>query len=84
MFCKIRPLHVSANDGDDVKAINTHKQILSHGHTHESQQTGHNVTHVIFETGVAKDLFLDISSTNIDTLVPALYQCVETHSIDVY
>jgi hypothetical protein len=30
-----------------------------------------------------KHLFLDISSTNIDTLVPSLYQCVETRSIEV-
>jgi hypothetical protein len=29
-------------------------------------------------------LFLDISSTNIDTLVPLLYQCVETHSMGVF
>jgi hypothetical protein len=29
-------------------------------------------------------LYLDISSTNIDTLVPLLYQCVETHSIEVF
>jgi hypothetical protein len=28
-----------------------------------------------------KKLFRDISSANIDTLVPSLYQCVETHSI---
>jgi hypothetical protein len=27
-----------------------------------------------------KHLFHDISSTNIDTLVPSLYQCVETRS----
>jgi hypothetical protein len=27
-----------------------------------------------------KRLFLDISSTNIDILVPSLYQCVETRS----
>jgi hypothetical protein len=32
---------------------------------------------VIFEPG-KKHLFLDITSTNIDTLVPLLYQCVET------
>jgi hypothetical protein len=31
-----------------------------------------------------KRLFLDISSTNIDTLVPSLYQCVETRSIEVF
>jgi hypothetical protein len=31
-----------------------------------------------------KHLFLDISSTNIDTLVPSLYQCVETHSMEVF
>jgi hypothetical protein len=31
-----------------------------------------------------KHLFLDISSTNIDTLVPSLYQCVETRSIEVF
>jgi hypothetical protein len=29
-------------------------------------------------------LFLDISSTNIDTLVPSLYQCLETGSIGVF
>jgi hypothetical protein len=31
-----------------------------------------------------KKLFLDISSTNIDTLVPSLYQCVETRSIEAF
>jgi hypothetical protein len=31
-----------------------------------------------------KHLFLDISSTNTDTLVPSLYQCVETRSIEVF
>jgi hypothetical protein len=31
-----------------------------------------------------KRLFLDISSTNIDTLVPSLYQCIETCSIEVF
>jgi hypothetical protein len=31
-----------------------------------------------------KYLFLNISSTNIDTLVPSLYQCVETRSIQVF
>jgi hypothetical protein len=30
-----------------------------------------------------KHLFLDISSTNIRTLVPSLYECVETRSIEV-
>jgi hypothetical protein len=30
-----------------------------------------------------KHLFLDISSTNIDTLVPSLYQCVETRNMEV-
>jgi hypothetical protein len=29
-------------------------------------------------------LFLDISSTNIDTLVSSLYQCVETRSMEVF
>jgi hypothetical protein len=28
-----------------------------------------------------KLLFLDISSTTIDTLLPSLYQCVETRSL---
>jgi hypothetical protein len=28
--------------------------------------------------------FLDIPSTTIDTLVPSLYQCVETFSIEVF
>jgi hypothetical protein len=31
-----------------------------------------------------KHLFLGISSTNIDTLVPSLYQCVETGNVDVF
>jgi hypothetical protein len=31
-----------------------------------------------------KHLFLDISSPNIDTLVPSLYQCVETRSTEVF
>jgi hypothetical protein len=31
-----------------------------------------------------KHLFLDISSTNIDTLVPSLYQCFETRSTEVF
>jgi hypothetical protein len=39
-------------------------------------------TYVIFETG--KKLFLDKSSTNTDTLVPSLYQCVETRNIEFW
>jgi hypothetical protein len=31
-----------------------------------------------------KHFFIDISSTNIDTIVPSFYQCVETRSIDVF
>jgi hypothetical protein len=31
-----------------------------------------------------KHLFIGISSTNIDTLVPSLYQCVETRSTEVF
>jgi hypothetical protein len=31
-----------------------------------------------------KNLFLDISSTNIDTLVPSLYRYVETRSMEVF
>jgi hypothetical protein len=31
-----------------------------------------------------KHSFLDISSTNIDTFVPSLYQCVETRSVQVF
>jgi hypothetical protein len=31
-----------------------------------------------------KDLSLDITSTNIDTLVPSLYRCVETHGTEVF
>jgi hypothetical protein len=38
---------------------------------------------VIFETG-KKRLFLDISSTNIYTIVPSLYQCVETRNIEIF
>jgi hypothetical protein len=31
-----------------------------------------------------RHLFLEISSTNNDTFVPSLYQCVETRSIEVF
>jgi hypothetical protein len=31
-----------------------------------------------------KHLFLDISSTNTDTLAPSLYQCVETRSLKIF
>jgi hypothetical protein len=31
-----------------------------------------------------KNIFLDISSTNIDTPVPSLYQCIETYRIEVF
>jgi hypothetical protein len=31
-----------------------------------------------------KHLILDISSTNIDTLVPSLYLCVETRSTEIF
>jgi hypothetical protein len=31
-----------------------------------------------------ESLFLDTSSTNIDTTVPSLYQCVETRSTEVF
>jgi hypothetical protein len=31
-----------------------------------------------------KRLFLDISSTKIHTLAPSLYECVETHNIEVF
>jgi hypothetical protein len=41
-----------------------------------------DIKHVIFEPG--KNVFLDISSTNIDTLIPSLYQCVDTCSIEVF
>jgi hypothetical protein len=34
--------------------------------------------------GGGKHLFLGVSSINIDTLVPSLYQCVETRSIEVF
>jgi hypothetical protein len=35
-------------------------------------------------SNLKKHLFLDISSTNIGTLVPSLYQCVETRSTEVF
>jgi hypothetical protein len=31
-----------------------------------------------------KQLFLNISSTNTDTLVPLLYRCVKTHTIEIF
>jgi hypothetical protein len=37
------------------------------------------------DTGTSKKhVFLDISSTNIDTLVPLLYQCGDTRSTEVF
>jgi hypothetical protein len=36
-----------------------------------------NVNHMIFEPG-EKHSFLDIASTDIDTRIPSLYQCVDT------
>jgi hypothetical protein len=47
------------------------------------KQRQKNVKQVTFEPG-EKHLFLDISSANIDTLVPWLYQCVEIHSTEVF
>jgi hypothetical protein len=41
------------------------------------------IKHVILELG-KEHLFLNISSTNIDTLVPSLYQCIKTHRIEVF
>jgi hypothetical protein len=35
-------------------------------------------------SNLKKKLFPDISSTNIVTLVPSLYQCVETRSIEIF
>jgi hypothetical protein len=35
-------------------------------------------------SNLGKHLFLGISSTNIDTLVPSLYQCVEIRNIEVF
>jgi hypothetical protein len=42
-----------------------------------------NVKGVVFGTW-GKHLLLDISSANIDTLVPSLYQFVETRSVEVF
>jgi hypothetical protein len=42
-----------------------------------------DIKYVILETG-KKQLFLDISSTGIDTFVPSLYQWVETRNIAVF
>jgi hypothetical protein len=44
---------------------------------------GYKTKRVIFKPE-KKHLFLDISSTNIDTFVPSLCQCVETHRIEVF
>jgi hypothetical protein len=41
----------------------------------DSQQIGQK----LIKKEIFKHLFLDISSTNIDTLDPLLYQCAETH-----
>jgi hypothetical protein len=42
------------------------------------------VQHMILETEKKRHLFLYISSNNIDTILPSLYQCVETRSIEVF
>jgi hypothetical protein len=39
---------------------------------------------VIFEPGKKRHLFFDICSTNTDTIVPSLYQCVKTRSVEVF
>jgi hypothetical protein len=43
---------------------------------------GHKTQNMILEP--EKKIFLDTSSTNIDTLVPSLYQCVETRGTEVF
>jgi hypothetical protein len=42
---------------------------------------GKNIKHAVLEPG--KDIIIDIA-TNIDTLVPSLYQCFETRSMEVF
>jgi hypothetical protein len=39
---------------------------------------------MIFKPGKETFFFLDISSTNIDTPVLSLYQCVETRGIEAF
>jgi hypothetical protein len=39
---------------------------------------------VILEPAKKTHLFLDTSTTSIDTYVPSLYKCVETRSIEVF
>jgi hypothetical protein len=40
-----------------------------------------DIKHVICEPG---ETFLNVSSTNIDALIPSPYQCVKTRSIEVF
>jgi hypothetical protein len=52
----------------------------------ESQQIGQNeykAQNMIY-SNLQKHLFLDISFTYVDTLVPSIYQCVETRSREVF
>jgi hypothetical protein len=57
--------------------------LILRGESVNRPQMDINIKHVIFEPG-KKHLILDISFINIDTLVPSLYQCVETRSIEVF
>jgi hypothetical protein len=41
-----------------------------------------DMKHVIFEKGEKKNIYFSTFSTDIDTLAPSLYQCVETCSIE--
>jgi hypothetical protein len=38
----------------------------------------------VIRTSKKEHLFLDLFSNNIDSLVPSLYQCVETLSIEAF
>jgi hypothetical protein len=55
--------------------------LICEGESVKRPQIDIHVNHVKMGRG-KKYLFLDISSTYIDTLVPSLYQCVEPRSIE--
>jgi hypothetical protein len=60
----------------------------THVHTYEGESVNKSQMDIKCKTcdirTCKKHLFLDTSITNIDTLAPLLYQCVETRSIEVF
>jgi hypothetical protein len=74
------------------QSVNGSVSTLTHTHIHNRTYEGGSVNRSQMDINRKKcyiltwkkHLFLDISSTNTDTLVPSLYQCVETRNREVF